>query len=201
MMKRYFCFLMLLFTCCATNAQVKKDQAYLDQINKYQKNYVDSHEVVKGDDKKYISFFAPDKKYKVTARFVKLNDTTGFIMKTSGAKTQQYFRYGTLHFTIDGKPLQLTVYQSKQLMAVKEFKDYLFIPYTDLTSGEESYGGGKYLELYINEIVSNTAIIDFNKAYNPYCAYASGYNCPIPPRENNLGIAIKAGEKQFEKSH
>ncbi len=79
------------------------------------------------------------------------------------------------------------------------YKNYLFLPFTDLTSGEESYGGGRYIDLETTDIFNNKVIIDFNKAYNPYCAYASGYNCPIPPRENDLPVAVKAGEMNFGK--
>ncbi len=85
-------------------------------------------------------------------------------------------------------------------MAVAEYKDQLFLPFTDLTSGEESYAAGRYIDLIFDDILDNKVIIDFNKAYNPYCAYVSGkYNCPIPPRENSLNVAILAGEKNFGK--
>ncbi len=193
-------FLASLVFCCA-NVSLAQKTSYKDSILAYQKAYVDSHEVVKGTDKKYFRFFAPAKKYRVEANFIPLADTVGFIMKTSGAKTSRYFKYGILNFDIDRKPYQLRVYRSGQLMSTEKYKDYLFVPYTDLTSGNESYGGGKYLEFYISDIKNNKVILDFNKAYNPYCAYATGFNCPIPPRENNLDIAITAGEKQFGKEH
>lgn len=120
-------------------------------------------------------------------------------MRTSGKKTPRYFKYGRLSFTIRDTLLFLTVYQGEQLMATEKYRDYLFVPYTDLTSGEESYGGGKYLEFYKKDIKVNKIMLDFNKAYNPYCAYTSGYNCPIPPRENDLNISLKAGEMVFGK--
>ncbi len=81
------------------------------------------------------------------------------------------------------------------------YKNYLFLPFTDLTSGNRSYGGGRYLDFLMEDIKSNTLIIDFNKAYNPYCAYTTGYNCPIPPRENDLPVAIPAGEMEYSKAH
>jgi uncharacterized protein (DUF1684 family) len=81
----------------------------------------------------------------------------------------------------------------------KTYRNYLFIPFTDSTSGEESYGGGRYLECFAGDIGYNLLDLDFNKAYNPYCAYGAGYNCPIPPKENDLPIAIKAGEKNYAK--
>ena len=78
---------------------------------------------------------------------------------------------------------------------------YLFVPFTDATTGDESYGGGRYLEFYKQDIQNNTLQLDFNKTYNPYCVYATGFRCPIPPKENRLPVAIKAGEMNFAKSH
>ena len=76
---------------------------------------------------------------------------------------------------------------------------YLFVPLGDATSGFESYGGGRYMVFFIPDIKNNKVVLDFNKAYNPYCAYTTGYNCPIPPIENLLKVAITAGEKNYGK--
>jgi len=191
-----FC-LLLVFSFSA----VAQKTGYIDSLKKFQKNYVQTHEVVKKPDWKYFKFFPVSKNYRVLASFEKINDTAGFVMKTSGKLSKKYFRYGILSFTIDNKPLHLTVYQSEQLMKNDEYKDYLFVPFTDLTSGEQSYAGGKYMDFMLNDIKNNTLLIDFNKAYNPYCAYTTGYNCPIPPRENDLPVAIRAGEMAFGKAH
>ena len=84
----------------------------------------------------------------------------------------------------------------------EKYRDYLFIPFTDLTSGNESYAGGRYFDFKSSDILDNKFELDFNKAYNPYCAYISNrYSCPIPPKENNLSVAIRAGEKEFGKKH
>lgn len=174
---------------------------YKDSVEYFQKNYVATHEVVKGNDRDLFRFYKADKKYQVTARFEKIVDTTGFIMKTSGTKRPTYFRYGTIYFKVNGVPLHLTIYQSERLMADTTYKNYLFVPFTDLTSGEKSYGGGRYLDFFIDDIKNNYIAVDFNKAYNPYCAYASGFNCPIPPAENDLPIIIEAGEMDFAKKH
>ncbi len=174
---------------------------YIDSLKMFQKNYVKTHEVVPDSNRRYFQFFPVNKKYRVMATFKKTEDAKGFIMKTSGTKTKKYFKYGILSFTIDKKQLNLNVYQSEQLMKDDKYKNYLFIPFTDLTSGNKSYGGGKYLDIVMDDIQNNVLLLDFNKAYNPYCAYASGYNCPIPPRENDLPVAIKAGEMNFGKSH
>ena len=86
-------------------------------------------------------------------------------------------------------------------MGTDQYKNYLFLPFTDATTGVETYESGRYIDLEINDIKDNLVIIDFNKAYNPYCAYTTGYNCPIPPAENDLHIAITAGEKAYGKKH
>jgi uncharacterized protein len=198
-MTRLFVLFFLLFF--ANHIILAQPLGYKDALLTYQKKYVQTHEVVKGDDKTFFRFFKINQKYKVIARFEKISDSSGFIMKTSGKKTPRYYRYGKLYFSIDKKALQLTVYQSEQLMADSSYRDYLFVPYTDITSGEKSYGGGKYIDIRMNEIRNNRVIIDFNKAYNPYCAYTTGYNCPIPPAENDLSIAIEAGEMEFAKPH
>ena len=168
----------------------KAPPGYTDSLKVFQENYIDSHEIVKGHDKQFFRFFAPDQNYRVNASFEKLNDSIGFIMKTSGTQIQQYFRYGKLSFVIHDTVHYLFIYQSKSLLTIKEYKDYLFLPFTDLTTGDDTYGGGRYIDLLIVDIKANTLLVDFNKAYNPYCAYAVGYNCPIPPKENYLPVAI-----------
>lgn len=191
--------LFLIFSLAFLNQSAGAQKSYIKNISAYLQAYVDSHEVVKGKDKMYFRFFPANKKYRVTAGFSKIFDTTGFIMKTSGTVDKKFFRYGLLTFMLHNKVLHLTVYQNSSLLSNEEYKNYLFIPFTDHTSGEESYGGGKYLDITIDEIKNNRLILDFNKAYNPYCVYAKGYNCPIPPRENDLQVTIKAGEKNFLK--
>jgi uncharacterized protein (DUF1684 family) len=113
-----------------------------------------------------------------------------------------YRVYGKVHFKIEDSAITLSLYQSQDLMQMDKYRDHLFIPFTDGTSGVESYEGGRYFDLTINDIKDSTLVIDFNKAYNPYCAYVSNvYNCPIPPRENRLTVAIRAGEKVYGKAH
>lgn len=173
-----------------------------DSLEKYLKEYVEKHEVVTGDDKKLMTFFPVNKTYRVSARFEKVKDGAWFNMETSGRTKKVYRVYGTIHFSIHDTALQLNIYQSQQLMAMEEYKEHLFLPFTDLTSGTESYSAGRYIDLSFSDIQGDKITIDFNKAYNPYCAYVSGkYNCPIPPRENSLNVAILAGEKEYKGSH
>lgn len=193
-------FAVLLFNVASLTA-ISQQHSYKDSLESFQKNYVFTHEVVKGTDKDFFKFYPVDQKYRVVARFEKIIDTAGFIMKTSGKRKTKYFRYGMLYFSINKTPLHLTIYQSEKLIADTAYKNYLFVPFTDLTSGEKSYGGGRYLDFIIDDIKNYSLILDFNKSYNPYCAYMAGFSCPIPPAENNLSYIIEAGEMEFGKKH
>ena len=176
--------------------------AYVDSINKYLNDYIQKHEVVIGADKQFFRFYPVNEKYKVTANFEKITDSKWFSMETSGAIKKTFRVYGILHFSINDTAVTLNIYQSQNLMNMNDYKDYLFLPFTDLSSGEETYAAGRYIDLAIQDIINNKVKIDFNKAYNPYCAYVSNkYNCPIPPKENQLPVLIAAGEKIFAKSH
>ena len=196
-MKNLFLITLLVFVKISIAQHNTK--TYTDSIDAYQKNYINTHEVVIGEDRKYLQFFASDERYKVLASFVKINDVQGFSMPTSTKKMQQYFKYGKVNFKINNHIFQLFVYQSKDLIRSKEYANYLFIPFTDSTNGAETYEGGKYIDLTTGDIINNKVNIDFNKAYNPYCCYVKGYSCPIPPKENALEVSILAGEKKYLK--
>ena len=175
---------------------------YKDSLNSYIARYVGQHEVVTGDDRQFFKFFPVNEKYKITASFEESGNSKWFSMETSGTMKKTFRVYGILHFSINDTAVTLNIYQSQNLMNMTEYKNHLFLPFSDLTSGEETYAAGRYIDLDIQDIKDNKAVIDFNKAYNPYCAYVSGkYNCPIPPKENQLPVAIPAGEKIFSKQH
>lgn len=174
---------------------------YKDSLQTYIEDYVEKHEVVTGDDKKNMHFYPVNETYRVNAKFERVKNGRWFTMETSGTMKKVYRVYGTIHFTIRDTAVKLNIYQSQQLMAVEEYREHLFLPFTDLTSGDDTYASGRYIDLTFNDIIGNKVIIDFNKAYNPYCAYVSGkYNCPIPPKENNLPVAIRAGEMNYLKN-
>jgi uncharacterized protein (DUF1684 family) len=174
--------------------------SYQDSITAYIKNYINNHEVVKGDNRKQLYFFEANEKFKVLAKFERSANNQWFEMPTSGRFKQIFRVYGTLSFTINDTLVKMNLYQSQGLMGSNEYKNYLFLPFTDATTGNETYESGRYIDLQTSDIKNNEIIIDFNKAYNPYCAYVSGvYNCPIPPRENHLAVAIRAGEKIYGK--
>ncbi|MFV8466708.1 DUF1684 domain-containing protein [Flavobacterium sp. LB1P62] len=144
---------------------------------------------------KALDFYPATEKFFVTAKFVRTKKEKPFEMKTSTDRKPLYVKYGEVLFTIDGKELKLNVYKNIELSKKAAYKDYLFLPFSDLTSGNESYIGGKYIDLRIPK--GDTIVIDFNTSYNPYCAYNHKYSCPKVPLENDLNIEIKAGVKKF----
>jgi uncharacterized protein (DUF1684 family) len=192
----------LLFFVVLISLGAKAQQSYKDSVQAYIDNYTLNHGVVKGTDKQYLQFFDVDEKARVTARFEPVKNTGWFSMPTSSGRTKMYRQYGKLSFIYEGAPQVLYVYQSQALLQDPQHADHLFLPFTDITTGKESYETGRYVDLSISGIKNNQITIDFNKAYNPYCAYVSGiYSCPIPPKENQLKIAIRAGEKKYLKNH
>jgi uncharacterized protein len=136
-------------------------------------------------------------KYRVAATFTKNETPELFKMKTTTTRLPDYRRYGDVRFTLDGQEFVLEVYQSPDIMRMPGYEDYLFIPFTDKTNGEETYEVGRYIEFRIPH--SEEVVIDFNQCYNPYCSYGKKdtYSCPIPPAANNLPIAVKAGEMKY----
>ena len=144
---------------------------------------------------KGLDFFPVDGKYYVAAKFVRTENAEPFEMKTSGSRRPMYIKYGEAHFTLDGKKLKLNIYRNIELSGKEEYKEYLFLPFSDLTSGQETYIGGRYIDLKVPE--GNTIAIDFNQAYNPYCADNHKYSCPLVPIENDLPVEIGAGVKKF----
>jgi len=147
---------------------------------------------------KELDFYPIDLKYHIKAKFIRTPNEKPFLMPTTTERLPEYVKYGEAHFTIDGTALKLELYQNTTPYDEPGYEDYLFLPFTDLTSGDGSYGGGRFLDARIPE--GETIILDFNKAYNPYCAYNKKYSCPIPPKENDLLVRIEAGVKDFKKA-
>jgi uncharacterized protein (DUF1684 family) len=173
---------------------------YGDSLKTFRDEYIKTHAVVKEQDKKYLQFYPVNEKLKIECRFERKENSPWFQMATSGPVKQTYRIYGKLYFTINDTAVTLYVYQSQDLMKTAQYKDFLFMPFLDATTGDETYESGRYIDLFTTNITSDKVVIDFNKAYNPYCAYTTGYNCPVPPKENRLTVAIKAGEKKYLKS-
>lgn len=141
----------------------------------------------------HLERFAPDPTYCVIATFIPADTAMPFTMKTSTARLPTYKANGTLRFRLNGSERALTVYES--VPPHPGYENELFLPFTDLTNGEETYGAGRYLDLH--GPLGPEVVIDFNKAYNPYCAYSHRFSCPIPPKENHLPTAVRAGVLKF----
>ncbi|TYA57540.1 DUF1684 domain-containing protein [Formosa maritima] len=144
-----------------------------------------------------LDFFAFDSIYVVTATLTRTPDEKPFQMKTTTERLPVYVKYGEVSFMLKGVNHKLNIYQNLDLMKEAGYEDYLFLPFLDLTNGETTYGGGRYVECRIPN--DDKVVIDFNSAYNPYCAYNEKYSCPIVPRENYLEIKVEAGVKAFDK--
>lgn len=176
--------------------------AYYDSIASFRNKYITEHGVIKGESQKSLRFYPADESYCIKARFQKAKEEPWFRMSSTGAEKKLYRVYGTLYFTIHDTALTLQVYQSQGLMATPQYADYLLIAFTDKTSAAETYDNGRYIDATTGEMKNGTYLLDFNKAYNPYCAYVSNvYNCPLPPKENDLPVAIRAGEKKYHAGH
>ena len=117
-------------------------------------------------------------------------------MKTTTGREPLYVKYAEAHFEFQDKKYTVNIYQNQGLTTEPEYEDYLFLPFTDLTNGETTYAGGRFIDLSIPE--GDEIIIDFNTAYNPYCAYNDRYSCPIPPEENHLNLLIPVGVKKYK---
>jgi uncharacterized protein (DUF1684 family) len=190
-------FFLLLIAAFPATAQ----NNYQDSLLAFQANYKkDLFGIIKNDTA-FVRFYEPDVHYRVIARVELLSSQSFFSMNTSGNSALKAKRFAKLYFTLNGKPYELFAYQLGFLLDSKDNKDDFFIPFTDEGSGKASYEGGRYLDFKMSNIVDNKLIIDFNKAYNPYCAFTTGYNCPIPPSENTLSVVITAGEKKFARGH
>ncbi len=154
---------------------------------------------LKADEKenfKGITFFPKNEGLLVKAKFTRIENGKTIPFPTSAQKIKYYKEYGKVNFKLNNQPFELTVYQSDP--PIEGYESSLFLPFTDDTNGITSYGGGRYIDLEINDIKNKKVVIDFNKAYNPYCAYSKYYNCPIPPAKNYLETEIKAGVSYSE---
>ena len=197
---------LLLFTLLSlpVSAQTSFDQQITVHREQYKAEFLStkSSPLQSQEAISLLRFYPPDSTYRVTATVQLTPRSAPVDLPTSMAtRTATEAPYATLSFTVDGKPCQLTVYRSLSLANNPLYRDYLFLPFTDATSGKETYGGGRYLDLRTGQIQDGKLVIDFNKAYNPYCAYKSGYACPIPPAANRLAVPIKAGELTYGGAH
>ena len=180
-----------------TSFDLKEQSPYSQKVLRYRdsmdavfysgSNKILPKEAIATDGK--LNYFLPDESYRVQAQFIPIKNGEVFKMKTNTDRLPEYRKYGKLSFTIQNQNLVLTLYQNL------EQPEYLFCPFKDKTNGKQSYGAGRFLDFEKKDLVN--MVLDFNYAYNPYCAYNSNFSCPIPPFENHLDIEVLAGEKKW----
>ena len=180
-------------------------QTYGDSIGAWQKQYTkdllaDKRSPIKPGDVKYMHFYPADRAFCVWGDVTVNPGSQPFLINTHSGKQKPFKEYGTITFKIKDTTQTLHIYQMVDMMSGKPNNDELFIPFNDRTNYEGTYAGGRYIDLSIKDIVNGQLLIDFNKCYNPYCAFSDGYSCPIPPDENHLHMSITAGEKMFSKN-
>lgn len=137
-----------------------------------------------------LAYFEPDPEYVVMAKFVESSSADTITMQTSKDDVRKAIRAGVFTFRLNGKDVKLSAYT----FADSEDNESLFVPFTDKTTGHETYYGGRYLDVPM--VDGGDYVLDFNMAYNPYCAYSENYSCPLVPQENSLDVAVRAGEKK-----
>ena len=177
----------------------KTDEAYIKELTEHRrKKNIDFQT---GDDSPFVNdfskftglkYYAPDLKFKVRAKFIDIEDKKIRTLPTSDNLHKQYLEYGYVEFEIDGEMYRLLILE----VVGDDFEGSLFLAFGDGTSAIDTYGAGRYLEVEHDGSLFLT--LDFNYAYNPYCAYSDEFSCPFPPKENLLTVAIEAGEKNFE---
>ena len=175
------------------------DEAYLARIEQQReekdrdmRNGEDSPFASDSIEYKGLNYFPIDRSYKIKARLEIIADKKIATLPTSDGQQKQYLEFAFVVFDLQDQENRLLILET----VGGEFDGMLFLAFGDDTSADETYGAGRYLEL--EQEGENTITIDFNLAYNPYCAYTDGFSCPFPPSGNLLGIPIRVGEKNYE---
>ncbi|WP_282044351.1 DUF1684 domain-containing protein [Winogradskyella flava] len=199
-MRNFVLLLLLVFSlgCAQEKQMLNEETEFQRELNAEYKDA--SKSPLKPKDLKHfkgLDFFKFDSTYVVKAKLIRTPNSEWFEMKTTTDRKSKERVFGILTFQLKGESFELNVYQGEDLMTTEDYRDYLFLPFLDDTNGSQSYGGGRYIDLKIP--AGDVIEIDFNKAYNPYCAYNEKYSCPIVPRENYLATTIEAGVKAFKK--
>jgi len=166
-----------------------------NEKNDFLKNNEGSPFATLTEEFKELSYFKPDLNYRVNAKLTPIKDKKVIVLATSDGKEQKYLEYAHATFTLGDINCKLLILE---VMEMGPLRGKLFLAFADETSGKETYGGGRYLD--IKKVPAATSVVlDFNKAYNPYCAYNDSYSCPFPPSENILRVAIRAGEMSYHQ--
>ena len=175
------------------------DEAYIKEIQKERREKDHFMRTAKespiADKQNFagLKYFEPDIRYRIVADLIPVTERKAVVLATNDGKEERYLEYAYAEFTFDGIKNRLLILE---IMDMGPYRGKLFLAFGDDTGAGETYGAGRYLDI-MKVPGSSTITLDFNKAYNPYCAYNETFSCPLPPEENLLKIAMKAGEKNF----
>lgn len=174
------------------------DEAYLTQVQetidervKYLRTNESSPFLQYNEPFEEPKYFTIDPIYRVNATVERIKKRNIVTLPNSNSGMETYEEFAWLNFTVNDQRQKLLVLRPSGFGGLK----VLFLAFTDETSANETYGGGRYLDVEIGK--SDKVVLDFNLAYNPYCAYTDEYSCALPPKENHLSVAVEAGEKNF----
>lgn len=177
-----------------TTELLKERKVMLSQLLSNPRSPLDTNTI------REVRFFQPNDTFLFETIFLPLSDTKVLNFATSNGEQKQYRPYAKVFFRFGGSMQQLTIYESLKFSNHPLFGDKLFLPFWDETNGTTTYGGGRYLDVRKSDLDSGDFRLDFNKAYNPWCAYSDGFSCPVPPMDNRLTFAVRAGEQDFVKA-
>ena len=194
---RYALLALLVSFACSSGPSAPDEQAYVDEIaadraakeRSFREDADSPIPAGKRGDLLPLNYFPIDSEYSVPAILRLVDERPTFDMPTSTGKLRKMQHIGTLEFTLKGKPLKLGAFVEAGTTRIQQ----LFVPFADVTTGTETYAAGRYLDLHPTS--TGIYVIDFNRAYNPYCAYNEKYDCPFPPPSNRLALPIRAGER------
>jgi uncharacterized protein (DUF1684 family) len=175
------------------NEQILKERMEKDEFMKNDKGspFADSAGTFTS-----LKYFAPDPAYRIVADLEPVEEKKVVVLPTNDNKQQTYVEYARASFRLNNTDCELLILE---VMESGPFRGTLFLAFADQTSAFETYGAGRYLD--VEKVPgANTITLDFNKAYNPYCAYTDSFSCPLPPRENILSVPIRAGEMTYDKA-
>lgn len=174
-------------------------EAYIAKIEQLRKEKDNSMQT--GDDSPFgdsikftgLNYFPISEKYRINAKLTEIDQKKSVSLPTSDGKEKTYLEYAYAEFELDGIKNKLLILEIRDM---GPYRGTLFLAFADKTSAVETYGAGRYLD--VKKVPGATSVtLDFNEAYNPYCAYNDWYSCPFPPKENILEVAIQAGEKTY----
>ena len=190
-------FLVFVLGCKTDKVPVKGETAWQKKMNNQFKD-ASTSPLTEADLKSFngLDFFDQDSLFIVNAVLERTPESEWFDMKTTTDRLSKERIYGIARFELQGASYQLNIYQGQEHLETEGMENYLFLPFLDLTNGESTYGGGRYLDLTIPK--GDSLVIDFNKSYNPYCVYNEKYSCPLVPRENFIALEVKAGMKTYK---